>query len=199
MDAAMQTKLQEVEKRLSELEQERHSLLRESCGESVEDYTLRRPDGSPVQLSELFGDKSELVVIHNMGHSCPYCTLWAEGFKSTFPYIQQRSAFVLVSPDSPDKLREFAAERGWNFPVASAAGTGIFADMGFADEKGNAGPGISSLQKNADGRITRISRDDFGPGDRYSNVFAIFDLLPKPEGQFYEWFMPDHDAALKAG
>ena len=47
--------------------------------QEVMDYTLATRDG-PVRLSQLFGDKASLFVIHNMGASCPYCTLWADGF-----------------------------------------------------------------------------------------------------------------------
>src|SRR5262249_52114129 len=43
--------------------------------QEVEDYELASTAG-PVRLSELFGDKDYLFVIHNMGASCPYCTLW---------------------------------------------------------------------------------------------------------------------------
>lgn len=42
--------------------------------EEVRDYVFTNFDGS-VHLSELFGDKPNLIVIHNMGSSCPYCTL----------------------------------------------------------------------------------------------------------------------------
>ena len=189
------SKLEALEKQMHELEQQRRELLRECCGETVADYELQRPDGSKVRLSELFGDKDKLVLVHNMGQSCPYCTLWAEGFTAIYPYIQQAAAFVVVSADEPAVQQEFARHRGWKFPLATAVGTSLFADMGFADEKGSPWPGVSALQKNADGSITRISKDSFGPGDRYCSVFAFFDMLPKSEGQ-PEWFMPDHEAAL---
>src|SRR6266508_2496160 len=48
--------------------------------EPVTDYTFRRAGGGSVRLSELFGDKADLFVIHHMGQSCPYCTLLADGF-----------------------------------------------------------------------------------------------------------------------
>ncbi|MSO88554.1 MAG: hypothetical protein EXQ89_01015 [Rhodospirillaceae bacterium] len=41
----------------------------------VGDYTFREPAG-PVPLSGLFGESDLLVVLHNMGTSCPNCTLW---------------------------------------------------------------------------------------------------------------------------
>src|SRR5882724_11094299 len=38
--------------------------------EPVEDYEFATPDGT-VRLSKLFGRKDDLIVIHNMGSSCP--------------------------------------------------------------------------------------------------------------------------------
>jgi predicted dithiol-disulfide oxidoreductase (DUF899 family) len=31
-----------------------------------------------VRLSELFAGKADLILIHNMGTTCPNCTLWAD-------------------------------------------------------------------------------------------------------------------------
>ena len=45
----------------------------------VEDVVFESEVG-PVRLSELFGEHDDLVIIHNMGASCRYCTLWADGF-----------------------------------------------------------------------------------------------------------------------
>ena len=47
--------------------------------EQVEDFELQGWNGS-VRLREAFGDREELLVVHNMGSSCNYCTLWADGF-----------------------------------------------------------------------------------------------------------------------
>jgi predicted dithiol-disulfide oxidoreductase (DUF899 family) len=61
-----------------------------------------------VQLSDLFGEHEDLIVIHNMGVSCPYCTLWADGFNGLIRHLEDRAAFVMVSPDPPDIQKEFA-------------------------------------------------------------------------------------------
>jgi len=64
--------------------------------EPVRDYEFTTPDG-PVRLSQLFGDKRDLFVIHNMGRSCPACTLWADGFNGSYPHIADR-AFACRHP-----------------------------------------------------------------------------------------------------
>src|SRR5262249_37920202 len=76
--------------------------------EPVEDYAFTRADGESVRLSGLFGGKDTLIVIHNMGRSCPYCTLWADGFNGVYAHLSNRAAFVLSSPDKPDEQRQFA-------------------------------------------------------------------------------------------
>ena len=39
-------------------------------------------------------------------------------------------------------------------------------------------PGVSVFRKKADGRIVRVAKDLFGPGDLYCGVWHLFDLLP---------------------
>src|SRR5262245_2680925 len=91
--------------------------------EEVKDYAFKRAEGGPVRRSELFGAKADLFVIHNMGQSCPYCTLWADGFNGAYPHLGNRAAFALSSPDAPEKQRQFADSRGWKFPLVSHEGT----------------------------------------------------------------------------
>ena len=80
--------------------------------EEVEDYVFQTADGGSARLSELFGDKDTLLVIHNMGAGCPYCTLWADGFNAVYDHLRSRAAFVLSSPDAPGQQQKFAAGRG---------------------------------------------------------------------------------------
>ena len=44
--------------------------------------------------------KRDLIVIHNMGASCPYCTLWADGFNGIYDHLADRAAFVALQPRS---------------------------------------------------------------------------------------------------
>jgi len=65
-------------------------------------------------LAGLFGRKDDLVVIHNMGSSCPYCTLWADGFNGLYDHLANRAAFALSSPDAPAAQKRFAeGPRDW--------------------------------------------------------------------------------------
>ena len=78
--------------------------------EEVTDYVFTSPAG-PIHLSALFGPHADLMVVHNMGRSCPSCTLWADGYNGIHPHVISRAAFVVSSPDSPDVQQAFAASR----------------------------------------------------------------------------------------
>ena len=154
-------------------------LLAKQAKMDVQDYILKDSDGNDVHLSKLFGDKKELIVIHNMGRSCKYCTMWADGFNGDFKHIEKTAAFALVSPDAPDIQKAFAGERGWGFNMYSAAGSDFIKDLGYLTDAGAYWPGASVLQKNEEGKITRISKTFFGPGDYFCSVWHFFDMLPK--------------------
>lgn len=48
----------------------------------VADHVFGTLNGSTM-LSALFGERDELIVIHNMGSKCAYCTLWADGLAAS--------------------------------------------------------------------------------------------------------------------
>ena len=145
--------------------------------EEVKDYAFKRAEGGTVRLSDLFGDKSDLFVIHNMGQSCPYCTLWADGFNGAYDHLSNRAAFVVSSPDSPERQRQFAQSRNWKFPMVSHQGTTFAEDMGYRSNEGWM-PGVSVFRRAGD-RIVRVSDAAFSPGDDFCNVWHFFDLLPE--------------------
>jgi len=144
--------------------------------ERVDDYRFGVPGGS-ARLSELFGEKRELVVIHNMGAACAYCTLWADGFNGLYPHLENRAAFVVSSPDPPEAQRRFAESRGWRFRMVSHAGTSFAADMGYRAPTGEFMPGLSIFVRDGD-RILRVSDASFSPGDDFCALWHIFGMLP---------------------
>jgi predicted dithiol-disulfide oxidoreductase (DUF899 family) len=176
--AAIEEEIAAAEKAMLQSKIQLTELRKRRPKELVTDYSLRNAEGE-VKLSAMFGDRDELLLIHNMGKSCPYCTLWADGFNGVVPHLQNRAAFVVVSPDDAATQKEFAAGRGWRFDMYSAKGTSFAKDMGFEDDKGKPWPGVSTFEKGADGKIYRTGRTYFGPGDDFCSVWHLFDLLPK--------------------
>ncbi len=139
---------------------------------------------TPVRLSHLFGKHDDLIVVHNMGMSCNYCTLWADGFMGLRPHLESRAAFVVISPDPIDVQRSFAHSRGWSFRMVSSQGTPFFTDMGFTDGVGDPMPGTSTFQRRADGTIVRVQRAEFGSDDQFCVAWPLFDLLADGTGDW---------------
>lgn len=152
-------------------------LVRARGPEPVEDHTLRNPDGTEVRLSDLFGAHDDLLVVHNMGKGCSYCTLWADGLTGFVPHFARRCAFVLCSDDEPAAISAFAKERGWSFRCVSGRGAGFTGAMGYRNDKGGPVPGVSAFHRSGDGTITRTGHTPFGPGDDFCALWPLFDLL----------------------
>lgn len=156
--------------------------------EEIKDYELKDWAGKSVTLSSMFGDKSDLLVIHNMGKHCSYCTLWADGLTGFMPHILSRTALVVVSKDSPLVQKEFAESRDWKFKMLSSEGSPFSFDMGFANDKGAQMPGVSAFHKDKDGKIYRVGWSWFGPGDQFCSPFHYFDLLKDGQGDWMPQF-----------
>jgi len=181
---AAKENLSEIDKEIELLRKKRIELNSIIASMNVSDYTMKDRDGKDVKLSEMFGDKNHLILVHNMGKGCSYCTMWADGFKDTYKEIEKKASFVLVSPDSPEVHKEFADSRGWNYRTYSAAGTEFIFDMGYEirkDDKKYYWPGVSVFEKKEDGSIVRVAKDEFGPGDFYCNIWHFIDLLPNED------------------
>lgn len=177
MKTELDIQIDELERQLQEMKRKLAVLRRQRPKQEVRDYRFKDCSGQDVPLSNLFGDRDELILIHNMGQHCSYCTMWADGFNGLLPHLMSRAAFVVVSPDEPQSQSDFAKSRGWNFPIYSARGTDFIEDMGFGERNGELMPGVSTFEKTEDGRIYRTNYTEFGPGDDYCATWHLFDLL----------------------
>lgn len=169
-------KIAAYRKDIAELRQKMRAVQSEMEPQVVQDYVFSSLDG-PRRLSELFGAKEDLILIHNMGTKCSSCTLWADGFNGVYPHLADRAAFVVTSPDSPVVQQDFAASRGWRFPMASHEGTSFAADMGYRTEEGRWRPGVSVFRKE-NGKILRVNNAGFQPFDDFCAAWNLFALLP---------------------
>jgi predicted dithiol-disulfide oxidoreductase (DUF899 family) len=171
----------QLRKQISELRGKLRDVQKSIEPEPVQDYTFATPEGT-VSLADLFGDKEYLFIVHNMGASCPYCTLWADGFNGVLPHLQNRAAFVIASPDEPAKQRKFRDSRGWKFRMVSHRGSNFTAEMGYKGDKGWL-PGVSVFKKTGK-KIERVSDTAFGPSDDFCAVWHFFDLIPEGAGDW---------------
>ncbi|MGD7026263.1 DUF899 family protein [Sutcliffiella horikoshii] len=173
----MLTEIQQLEKEILEKKKQLAEMKRNIEKEKVDNYVFSSFQHGKVSLADLFEDKGELFVVHNMGKSCSYCTMWADGFSSVYHHIRRKAAFVVSTPDEPEVQENFAAERSWNFPVVSTKGTSFKEDMGFVVNEGFY-PGVTVFSKDDKGVIYRHASSFFGPGDDFCSVWPFFDLLP---------------------
>jgi predicted dithiol-disulfide oxidoreductase (DUF899 family) len=169
-------KLAEYRRRIDDLREKMRSAQASIEPEEVRDYEFATPHGK-LRLSALFGDKDTLFVIHNMGTGCAHCTMWADGFNGVFEPLRDRAAFVVSSPDTPERQQSFAAGRGWKFPMVSNQGTNFADDMGYRPN-GCAMPGVSVFKRKGD-KIMRVADTAFTHGDDFCSVWHLFDLIPE--------------------
>ncbi len=175
-------KLADYRRQIGELRAKMRAAQAASKPQAVDDYSFSTPQGS-AQLSELFGRRDDLIVIHNMGASCAYCTLWADGYNGIYPHLADRAAFVVSSPDPPAAQRKFAESRGWRFPMVSHQGSSFAADMGYRSPEGRWRPGISVFRRDGK-RILRVADTPLHPGDDFCALWHMFDMLQGGPGDW---------------
>ncbi len=153
------------------------------------------------KLSELFGDRDELLLIHFMfdpswEKGCPMCSMWADTYDRAAEHVQNRASFALVAKQEIGKFRGWARVRGWqNLRLLSAHDNSFIADFGMQDDTFGQRPGASVFRREPDGSIRHTYTVDasldgkFRGVDLLSPVWHLFDLLPSGRGDF----MPAHE------
>lgn len=169
-------RLVEYRRQIAEIRKKMREIQANVQPEPVRDYEFQTVQGI-VRLSALFGDKDDLIIVHNMGSSCPYCTLWADGYNGIYDHLQTRVSFVIASPDPPIVQRRFAASRGWKCSMVSDQGTTFAEDMGYRSRKGGLLPGVSVFRRDH-AQIVRVSDAGSNPHDDFCVLWHLLDLLP---------------------
>ena len=187
----MSDEIAEIEKQLFELTGRLNELRNTNSGIEVGNYIFSTLDGD-VTLLEMFGENDRLLVIHNMGQGCRYCTLWADGFNGFLPHLESAMSVVLVSKDSPDVQRSFANSRNWRFRLASHGGDDYIKEQSVVEGQGNM-PGSVVYERNGD-QIARKNVAVFGPGDLYCSIWNLLGMAGLGETdwtpQYRYWSRP---------
>lgn len=166
----MNDEISEIEKKLYELTIKLNELRKTNIGHEVPNYNFSTLAGE-VSLLDLFGENNRLLLIHNMGQGCRYCTLWADGFNGFLPHLESAMSVVLVSKDPPEVQRTFASSRGWRFRLASHGGGDYIREQSVIKGENNM-PGAVVYARN-ENRITRKNAAVFGPGDLYCSIWNL--------------------------
>ena len=187
-----QEAIQELEMQIFEQMKKLSELRRANERVEVRDYTFETLEGETT-LSALFGDRDKLLVIHNMGQACRYCTLWADGFNGLLPHLESAFSVVLVSKDSPEVQRRFASSRGWRFRLASHGGGDYITEQTVMAEAANM-PGAVVYEREG-GEIYRKNGCCFGPGDIYCAMWSVLGLagmgVDEWTPQYSYWLRPE--------
>jgi len=75
--------------------------------------------GQSIKFSELFGDKSTLLLYNFMygpdwDNPCPSCTSLMDGFDRSAYQVMQDAAFCGIAKAPPQKINDWARTRGWS-------------------------------------------------------------------------------------
>ena len=186
------TEIENLEQQIFELKAKLNELRRSSAGKDVRNYTFATLDGETTLL-DMFGDKDKLLVIHNMGQGCRYCTLWADGFNGFLPHLESAMSVVLVSKDPPELQRQFANSRDWRFRLASHHGGDYICEQTVSDGSENM-PGAVVYERDGN-TIYRKNACAFGPGDDYCSMWSLLGLAGLSGAdwtpQYAYWRRPD--------
>ena len=184
-------KINDLQKQIFDLKSEINTLLAENPVKSVKNYAFDTIEGG-VTLNGLFGDKDTLMLIHNMGQGCRYCTLWADGFNGFLPHLESAMSVVLVSKDSPKLQRDFANSRCWRFRLASHGGGEYIQEQTVMDGEKNM-PGVVVYERKGN-KVYRKNSAVFGPGDLYCSMWDLLGLAGMGESewtpQYQYWQRP---------
>ena len=154
-------------------------------------------------LSDLFADKSQLIINHfmfgkNWEEGCPSCSFWADGFEGAAVHLAARDAtFVVVSSAQIEKLEQYRLRMGWTFNWVSCFGSSFNHDfqVSFTEEQKAEGmarynyrdmkhfseelPGISVFVKDEQNRIFHTYSCYSRGLDNLNPSYQLLDLLPK--------------------
>jgi predicted dithiol-disulfide oxidoreductase (DUF899 family) len=98
------------------------------------DYVFET-EGGEALLSDLFKDRSQLIVYHFMygpewKAGCVSCSFWADSFNGLTPHLAERdTAFVAVSSAPMSMIAPFKKRMGWDFDWVSSSPSTFNADF----------------------------------------------------------------------
>jgi len=167
-----------------------------------QDYLFHEgADGRPVRFSELFGDKSVLLLYSfmygpAMERPCPSCSSILDALDGQVPHVMQMAALAVVAQSPIERILAFAGPRGWRrLRLVSAAGTSYQRDYKGEDAGGSQWP-ILNVFRRAGGEIRHVWSTElaFAPRDPGQDprhvdfiwpLWGLLDVSPEGRGDFH--------------
>jgi predicted dithiol-disulfide oxidoreductase (DUF899 family) len=170
-------------------------------GTVPEDYVFEETGPRRVKLSELFGNKSTLVLYSYMfgpamPNPCPFCTSILDGLDGQVPHIVERAAFAVVARNPISKLESVAEARRWkHHRLLSSAGNTFNRDYHAETESGAQNPLLHVFTKK-DGQVRHFWSSELlfsppAPGQDPRHVdlvwplWHVLDVTPEGRGDFH--------------
>lgn len=171
------------------------------CVKVEKEYVFEGRRGK-VNLAELFGEQSQLVIYHFMfgpdwNEGCPSCSYLMDHVDGAIPHLKARDVtLMLVSRGPLAKLEAFKKRMGWHLPWVSSLESDFNFDyrVSFTPEQIAAGKndynfgtaqggeeshGLSVFAKNAAGEVFH-TYSTFGRGcEPFVGTYMILDMVPK--------------------
>jgi predicted dithiol-disulfide oxidoreductase (DUF899 family) len=165
-------------------------------------YVFDGPTGRET-LSDLFDDRSQLIVYHFMfapdwDAGCKHCSFWADNFDKIIVHLDHRDVTMVAASRAPySKLAAYQKRMGWNFKWVSSGGTDFNFDyhVSFTPEEeankkalfnykmqdpdSSDREGASIFYKNAKGNIFHTYSTYARGIDMVNTAYHYLDLVPK--------------------
>ena len=164
-------------------------------------YVFDGPDGKE-SLSDLFADRSQLVVYHFMfdpswEEGCKSCSFWADNYGGAIAHLNQRDVTMVTVSRAPlAKIEAFRKRMGWSFKWVSSSATDFNRDYGVSftpDEResgqafynyrlgriGGEMPGLSVFYKDGSGAVFHTYSCYARGLDSVISAYQLLDLVPK--------------------
>jgi predicted dithiol-disulfide oxidoreductase (DUF899 family) len=165
-----------------------------------EDYVFQTTEGDRT-LSQLFGERSQLVVYHFMfgpdwEEGCPSCSFWMDCLDGTPVHLAHRDVeFAVVSRAPLDRLQEYRQRMGWRFRWVSSLGNRFNFDYGvsfgddqrrdgaeynfaFVEKPGEELHGVSVFAKDGSGEVFHTYSTYSRGLDVLNGCYQLLDLVP---------------------
>jgi len=166
-------------------------------GELKEDYAFQWANdgkvGQTVKFSELFGDKSSLLLYSfmfgpNWDKPCPSCTSLVDGFDRAWYSVSRDAAFAAIAKAPPDMINDWAKTRGWSqIPLVSGYESSYQADYKCQEENDDMQLPVMHVFMKRDGKILHFWGTET-MSNHVDTVWAYWNLMDfTPEGR------PNHD------
>ena len=166
-------------------------------GQLKEDYVFQwagggevgKKLGERVKFSELFGDKTTLLLYSfmfgpNWDKPCPSCTSLVDGFDRTWYSVSRDAAFATIAKAPAERINAWARERGWSqIPMLSGFESPYQADYKCQGDSDDMQLPVMHIFQKRDGKIFHFWGTE-SMSNHVDTVWPYWNLMDfTPEGR----------------